>query len=106
MLDLKCYRCAKDIAAEHKICPHCKAKINVLHKILHKIENNRLYLIILVLISVSLLGIAWYLRMETGYKWIIYVVIIMLAPLVPWILKIAYKIADPINEDEKNKGKQ
>lgn len=95
-----CRKCEKNISQSDKICPHCETKISILHKILYKIENSRLNFIILVLMAVFLLGMAWYLRMETGQKWIIYVVMIVLAPLVPWILKTAYLIAAPINSDE------
>jgi len=80
-------------------------KNSIIHKILDRIEGNNFYFILLVLASVALLGTGWYFRMVTGQRYIIYIAVIILAPLVPWILKTAYKKAAPVNLDVVEDGK-
>ncbi len=78
-----------------KRCPACGTRISFWADVRHQIEHNRLYLAGVVVIAVLLLGVGWFLRMDSGVKWPLYAIIILLAPLVPWLLKLVYQAAAP-----------
>lgn len=92
---LQCPRCGRDISAMDKRCPACGTRISFWADVRHQIEHNRLYLAGVIVIAVLLLGVGWFLRMDSGVKWPLYAIIILLAPLVPWLLKLVYQAAAP-----------
>ncbi len=97
---LQCSQCEKDISATHKICPHCGSKISFILELKSTIEKSRLRQIAVAIFVFFMLGTAWYLGKSTGYRWPLYVVVIACAPLVPWLLQLAYKSAAPVEEAE------
>ncbi len=96
---LQCSQCGKDISATHKECPHCGVKVSFWREVKNAIEKNRMRQVALAIFVVFLLGTTWYLRMSMGYRWPMYLVVIACAPLVPWILQLAYKNAAPVEEN-------
>ena len=92
---LQCSRCGRDISAMDKRCPACGAGISFWADVRYQIEHNRLYLAGVIVGAVLLLGVGWFLRMDSGVKWPLYAIIIVLAPLVPWLLKLVYQAAAP-----------
>ncbi len=103
---LQCSHCGKDISATHKQCPHCNVKISFWREVKKTIEQNRLRQVALALLVVFLLGTSWYLGKNTGYRWPLYVVVILCAPVVPWLLQLAYKSAAPLENDTQKDGSQ
>ena len=96
---LSCSHCGKPISATHKQCPHCGRTVSMLGDIVHQIESNKLWLAAVVILAILLLGIGWYVRMDSGSKWPLYIIIVLVAPVVPWLLQLAYKNAAPTDED-------
>lgn len=102
---IRCYRCGRELSILDKRCPKCGAKLGVLSEIRYQVEHSRLYLTGVCLAVVLLLGVGWYLRMDWGVRWPIYVVLVLVAPLVPWLLQLIYQAAAPTGdipeEDDK-----
>ncbi len=102
---LQCPSCQKPLSATQKVCPHCHCKISLWREVKNSIEQSPVRLVLLALCLVFLVGFGWYLRMNTGYKWPLYGILIAIAPLVPWILKRAYMFAgSDEQEQEHNAG--
>lgn len=99
---LHCPKCKHDISATEKQCPACGTKITLLNELKFQIEHSRIQLVTLVIAALLALGAAWFWRMDGGSKWPLYVVIVLVAPLVPWVLKTAYSIAAPIDTTNKD----
>ncbi len=102
MEQLHCAACQKPISATHKICPHCGQKITLWREVKNSIEKTRFGLAIAVIITILLLGMGWFLRMDSGARWPLYAIVILAAPLIPWFLQQAYKRASPLPEEEEN----
>ncbi len=102
MSKLTCAHCAQDISATHKTCPHCSMKISFWGAVKASIEHNRLYQALFALALVFIVGCGWYIRAHTGMRWTLFAVVIVCAPFVPWLLKIAYKNAAPDDTSRKN----
>ena len=96
---LHCSHCAQPISATHKICPHCGRKVSFFSDIKAQVEHNRLWQAALVIVGVSLMGAGWFWRMDSGDRWPLYIILVAVAPLVPWLLKLAYKNAAPSDEE-------
>ena len=99
---LHCSHCRQPISATHKICPHCGRSISFLADLKAQVESNRLWQMLLVIFAVLLLGVGWFIRMDSGARWPLYVILVLVAPLVPWVLQLAYKSASPLKEEDKN----
>ncbi len=102
---LRCPSCQQALSATQKICPHCKSKMSLWREVKNSIEQSPVRLLIVAFLLVLLVGFAWFLRMESGYKWPLYAILIAVAPLVPWILKRAYMFAGTDAEDDDSKKK-
>ncbi len=98
---LQCSHCGKDISATHKDCPHCGVKISFWGEVKCAIERSRLRQVGLALLVLFVLGTSWFIGKNTGYRWPLYMFFILCAPVVPWLLQLAYKSAAPIVEEEK-----
>ncbi len=90
---LRCPSCKQAISATVKVCPHCHCKMSLWREVKFSIEQSPVRLAITITLLVLLVGCAWYVRMNSGYKWPLYVVLVGVAPLVPWLLKSAYLFA-------------
>ena len=101
-----CYKCSAVMPHEAVTCPRCGAKARFYGEMKYRIEHNKLYMALTVIVALLLLGLAWLIRMSTGMKWPLYVVIVALAPLVPWILEHAYMAADPVKTPEETTEQQ
>lgn len=99
---LHCPRCGRDISAMDKQCPVCGTRISFRTELRYQIEHSRPALAGVIVAAVLLLGVGWFLRMDSGVKWPLYVIIIALAPLVPWLLKVVYQTAAPLPDEEKS----
>lgn len=77
-----------------------KIMISFLGNMLDKIEHNRLWLAGAVILIILLLGIGWFVRMDTGHRWPLFVLIALCVPVVPWLLKVAYKTAAPLPKEQ------
>lgn len=98
---LHCGYCGKPISATYKVCPHCGRKISLLMDIMSQIEHNKLYLAGVTVLAILLLGVGWFLRMDSGVRWPLYLIILLVAPVVPWLLQLAYKAAAPLEKDKE-----
>ena len=98
---LSCSKCGRGISAISSQCIHCGQKISFWIEVKHTIELNRLYQAFLAIMIIFVLGTAWYFGKYTGYRWPLFLVFILCAPLVPWILQLAYKNADQIHSKDK-----
>lgn len=103
---LHCSHCRQPISATHKECPHCGRKISVFSDLKSQVENNRLWQALLVVVVLLLLGLGWFWRMDGGSRWPLYILLVLVAPLVPWLLKLAYKNAAPLEEGEEDGEQQ
>lgn len=101
---LRCSHCHEPISATYKQCPHCGRKISFLSDLKSQVEGNRLWQVSIVVLGLLLLGVAWFWRMDTGDRWPLYVLILVIAPLVPWLLKLAYKNAAPLASEESERS--
>ncbi len=95
---LQCSQCQKDISATHKHCPHCGVKISFWGEVKNNIEKSRLRQVGVVLVMFFLLGTTWFVGKNTGHRWPLYMLVILCAPVVPWLLQLAYKNAAPVTE--------
>ena len=102
---LRCPHCREAISATHKHCPHCGHSISLLGELKAQVERNRLWQVLMVVAIVLLLGLAWFWRMDSGNRWPLYILLVLVAPLVPWLLKLAYKSAAPLDEDTESATK-
>lgn len=100
MSTLHCPHCGESVEGTPKSCPHCGQKLSLLAVAKRLVEGNRLYQAGLVLVVVFILGMGWMLRLESGSRWPLLFIVILAAPLVPWLLKLAYKAAAPTHEDK------
>ncbi len=97
---LECSKCQKNISFKDTTCPHCSHTIVLWREIKISIEKSRLRLALLAVLAIFLLAAAWIIRTNTGAKWPLYAIVLLLAPLVPWILQLAYKSAAPPDDEE------
>ncbi len=105
MSELLCSHCGQKMSAAHTVCNHCGKKISFWRDVKASVEQNRWYQALLVVFVVFLLGCAWYIRANTGLRWPLFAIVILCAPLVPWLLQLAYKSASPLNTGDKgNEG--
>lgn len=95
---IRCYHCGEKLSVMDKKCPKCGVTVGVLSEIRYQVEHSRLYLAGVCLTVLLLLGIGWYLRLDWGVRWPIYVVLVVVAPLVPWLLKLIYQVAAPTGD--------
>ncbi len=103
MSQLHCSHCGQNISATHKICPHCKSKVSFWGSLKASIEQSRMRQAIFALALVFILGCGWYIRAHTGMRWTLFAMVIVCAPFVPWLLKLAYKNAAPPDSDDEQK---
>lgn len=103
---LHCPKCGQDLSATEKRCPACNTKISFFNELKFQIERSRLQLVLVVIVALLALGAAWFWRMDGGSKWPLYIVIVLVAPLVPWVLKTAYSIAAPISDTDQHSDKK
>ncbi len=90
MLYRQCQKCDALFALRHLTCPQCGHKILSLQSIKQYIEKSCLRLAMLCIALILFVGLGWFVRMETGSRWPLFIVFFLVAPLVPWILKLAY----------------
>ncbi len=103
MSEILCAHCGEKLSAVDKFCAHCGKKISFWGELKATVERNRWYQVLLAIFVVFLLGCAWYVRARTGLRWPLFATVIACAPLVPWILQLAYKSAAPIHKgDDSN----
>ncbi len=95
MSELHCSHCGQKLSAIDKECAHCGKKISFWRDVKASIEHNRWYQALLAVFVVFLLGCSWYVRANTGLRWPLFATVIACAPLVPWLLQLAYKNAAP-----------
>ncbi len=90
MLYKQCPKC-DNLMAWHKLtCPQCEHRAISLSTIKKYIENSRLRLAMLCITLILFVGLGWFVRIETGSRWPLFLVFFLVAPFVPWILKLAY----------------
>lgn len=97
---LRCRHCKQAISAMDKRCPQCGRALFFMADMKERIEGSPLWLAAAVIGIVLFLGVAWFVRMDTGMRWPLYVVLICAAPAVPWLLQLAYKAASPLPNDK------
>ncbi|MEG2171852.1 MAG: zinc ribbon domain-containing protein [Desulfovibrionaceae bacterium] len=100
---LQCPKCKHEMSATARCCPVCGTKMSLFNEIKFQIEHSRIQMIMVVLVALLALGVAWFWRMDSGNAWPLYVVIVLVAPLVPWVLKTAYTIAAPAEDKHEPK---
>ncbi len=96
---LYCAECGQEISATNKKCPKCGARVRLWNDIRRDVEKNRIRLVAVVIGALLLVGFGWFLRMDAGYKAPLYVILVIVAPVVPWLLGLAYKSAAPPAEE-------
>ncbi len=114
---LQCWHCGRDMSATHKACPYCGRKISFWRdtkkfieqsspsSLKNSIEQSRLRQAFLAVVVLFLLGTTWYLRMSSGVRWPLYATVVASAPIMVWLLQLAYKNAIPEEESETEKAK-
>ncbi len=95
MLFKQCPQCEHFFSIRKKLCPQCGQRVTVWQFLKIFFSKTRLRLAMLTIILILIVGLGWFLRMESGSRWPLFIVFFLLAPLVPWILKLAYKHAAP-----------
>lgn len=95
MIYKHCYKCGAMMPLEAARCPECSARARFYGELKYRIEHSNLYLAGVVVVALLLVGAAWLVRMSTGLRWPLYVLLVALAPLVPWVLERAYLAAAP-----------
>lgn len=100
---LHCPKCGREMSATELRCPVCGIKMSFFNEVKCQIERSPLQLVLVVLVGMFALGAAWFWRMDGGSPWPLYIVIVLLAPLVPWVLKRAYSFAAPVDEKIEQK---
>lgn len=103
---LQCPKCRQDLSATEKRCPSCGTKISLFNELKYQIEHSRLQMLLVVIAALLALGAAWFWRMDGGSKWPLYIVIVVVAPLVPWVLKTAYSIAAPPADEQDEQSEK
>ncbi len=103
MLSKQCPQCAIILPIREKICPECGQKVPTWRAVRNFVETSRLGLALLCIVLILFVGLGWFVRAQTGSRIPLFVVFLLVAPLVPWILKVAYGFAadDDKNNDEK-----
>lgn len=101
---LHCVHCHKPLSVTQRHCPHCGQGLSLLGEIGYQVEHSKLWLAVTVVLMVLLLGVGWFVRMDTGVRWPLYLTIILCAPLVPWLLMVAYKKASPVQGNKLDGG--
>ena len=96
-----CPHCGDAITGTPKTCPHCGQRLSLLAVIKRMVEGDKRYQAGLVVLVVLILGVGGFWRLDSGSRWPLLFIVALLAPLVPWLLKLAYKAAAPVPE-EKN----
>lgn len=100
---LQCPKCGRDVSATESRCSFCGTKMSFFNEIKFQIEHSRVQMALLVVVALFALGGAWFWRMDGGSPWPLYIVIVLVAPLVPWVLKTAYVYAAPVDENTEQK---
>ncbi len=100
MLSKQCPQCASIFSIKQKICPQCGQKVSTLQTLKEFVEKSRLRLAFFTIFLLLFVGLGWFVRAQTGSRWPLFMVFILLAPLVPWILKQAYNYA--ANDENKD----
>ncbi len=103
MLYRQCSQCESLISLRYLTCPQCGHKVITMQSIKQYVEKSRLRLAMLCICLILFVGLGWFVRIETGSRWPLFIVFFLVAPLVPWILKLAYGHASIQEEQEKQK---
>ncbi len=102
MLYKQCSKCEYFTPIWRLSCQNCGKKVITIKSIRNFVEKSRLRLAILCIILILFVGLGWFVRSQTGSRWPLFLVFFMVAPLVPWILNLAYKHAHKENEKSIN----
>ncbi len=100
MLSKQCSQCACIFSMRDKLCPNCGQKVSTLLTLKSYIENSRLRLALFTICLLLFVGLGWFVRAQTGSRFVLFFVFFVVAPFVPWILKVAYSYAVVDNEDD------
>ncbi len=103
MLSKHCPECNCSFSVKQKFCPECGQKVSTFSSIIAFVENSPLAVALLTVVLILIVGLGWYVRSQTGSRLVLFAVFFVVAPAVPWILKIAYNYAAADADDNEEK---